>query len=86
MLYQRKVKERVEAFEYTDPVSEELTEALKEREGLYSFRNNKYLIIHSIFKDKKAMPGDYIIFFPDGTIDTQSKDTFFAKFEPLENN
>lgn len=84
MRYQRKDKDVVEAFEYTNPMSEELIDALKEKEGMYVFKGNgdrQNLIIHALFKDKKALIGDYIVFMPDGTLDCQSKDIFFSKFE-----
>ena len=88
MIYQRVLKDRVDAYEYTDPMSEELIEALEAREGMYVFKtgDTNSLTIHTLFKDKKASLGDYIILFADGTIDVQDKDTFFSKFEPVNED
>ena len=80
MRFQRIAKDEVDAYEYTDPMSEELVDALKEREGMYCFRSGR-LIIHTLFKDKRVNMGDYIVFMPDGTLDCQAKDIFFSKFE-----
>lgn len=88
MLYQRVMKDQVDAYEYTDPMSEELIEALEAREGMYVFKTGETtsLVIHTLFKDKKASLGDYIVFFADGTIDVQDKDTFFSKFESIDKD
>ena len=85
MRFQRKDKDEVDAYEFTEPMSEELVDALKEREGMYCFKSGR-LVIHALFKDKKAQPGDYVVFMPDGTLDCQARDIFFSKFEKCQGD
>jgi ABC-type arginine transport system ATPase subunit len=82
MKYKRRVCEVVNAFRYSDPMSQELIELLRRKVGLFFFERNK-LYVHTRVNRKRAEIGDMIVELPDGTLDVQKPEIFNMKYERI---
>lgn len=83
MKYRSKVIE-IEAVEYTGSNTDEVRCFLDGGLRTYQFSSDRYVIIHTLEGDMKALPGDFIIRGLEGEYYPCKSSIFHAKYEPIK--